>query len=108
MKEALAARRAWYDGFTSGHDHVNALAAPWPGLSWVRRDLFAPGKSQGRYGDQEVRMPSLDHREGHDRGFTDKALALRKRTGLTQSNLVNPLALSVRSVNAWEGRVSSQ
>src|SRR5260370_25594746 len=47
-------------------------------------------------------MPSVDHDEVRDYGFADKALALRKRAGLTQRELADLLGVSVRAIGAWE------
>src|SRR5260370_40290977 len=51
-------------------------------------------------------MPSIHHDEVRDYGFADKALALRKRTGLTQREVADLLGVSGRAIGAWEGGLS--
>src|SRR6516162_9282098 len=51
-------------------------------------------------------MSTTHHDEVRDYGFADRALALRKRAGLTQGAVANLLGVSARAVNAWEGGLS--
>jgi WD40 repeat protein/DNA-binding XRE family transcriptional regulator len=51
-------------------------------------------------------MPPSDHDEVRDYGFANKALALRKRIGLTQEAVAGLLGVSARAVYAWEGGLS--
>lgn len=51
-------------------------------------------------------MPSGRVDEERDYGFADRALALRKRAGLTQRELAALLQVSGQSVHAWEAGLS--
>jgi len=51
-------------------------------------------------------MPSTSVDQGRDYGFADRALALRKRAGLTQRELGALLGVSVKAIGAWEAGLS--
>jgi transcriptional regulator with XRE-family HTH domain len=51
-------------------------------------------------------MPSIDQNEVRDYGFADKALALRKRAGLTHREVADLLRVHARAVHAWEDSLS--
>src|SRR5690349_21047573 len=48
-------------------------------------------------------MPASQLHEVRDYGFADRALALRRRAGLTQRELGALLGVSEKAVGAWEG-----
>lgn len=51
-------------------------------------------------------MPSNHHDEVREYSFADKALALRKRAGLTQREVADLLGVSARAIGAWEAGLS--
>jgi WD40 repeat protein/transcriptional regulator with XRE-family HTH domain len=51
-------------------------------------------------------MPPIDRHKVRDYGFADRAVALRKRAGLTQREVAEQLGVSVQAVHTWEGGLS--
>ncbi len=51
-------------------------------------------------------MPASTVDQGRDYGFADRALALRKRAGLTQRELGALLGVSEKTIGAWEAGLS--
>ena len=67
--------------------------------------LCKPGAPRASIGDLHF-MPSTSVDQGRDYGFADRALALRKRAGLTQRELGALLGVSVKAIGAWEAGLS--
>ena len=53
-----------------------------------------------------MHMSSIHHGEVRDYDFADRALALRQRAGLTQSELAARLGVSYKAIGAWESGLS--
>src|SRR5579871_423479 len=100
-------RALWYHGLSSGGLPMRSASAPGCGCRQVEPRLTRAPPTPIDMGEAEHReggggMPSGDHGEVRDYGFADKAVALRKRAGLTQGELAALLGVSAKAVGGWE------